>query len=450
VSVGVRPPMPAAVWSGGGFNSRQLAPACAARYLASAARVGRARSGGWWGGLAIGFGAAGALVGGAVATGVITIPRLGSFTAATPPLTSGSKCTEDDLVQSVLASRAVALTPNTEVVERLGVVAAVADYLATPLDESGVYMVVEGPRGCGKTTAVERAASGRDGVINVTLPTVSGSSVFGAIAARLGGKLAAETTQDEYELAKLFRKAAAARLPTSPAWAPVVIVEMERGASDADVSAAARSLKRLCVDCRAAHVVIVLSEANAAFALPADPFRQRFLWVDDFTEAEAHAYWDARGFLVADRTPATAGADKCQARRAEVLREVGTRLAMLKAAAAAGSDSGLDAFLLHCRNKADKDLEGLLNHRPVAPEVACTDGVAFDRLVRELLKAGDGGVPRATTVGYLASPERIGRVTREHKAVLYHMTTDTYRFYSTAHRRAAERYYAQAQKSWWW
>ena len=54
------------------------------------------------------------------------------------------------------------------------------------------------------------------------------------------------------------------------------------------VSTAAHALKRVCSDRRGANVVLVLGDDTDVFALPPDPARQDIIWVDDFTEAEAH------------------------------------------------------------------------------------------------------------------------------------------------------------------
>jgi hypothetical protein len=51
-------------------------------------------------------------------------------------------------------------------------------------------------------------------------------------------------------------------------------------------------LKELCVDHRAIGAVVILSDANAALSLPHDPQRRQLVWVGEFTQAEADAYFD--------------------------------------------------------------------------------------------------------------------------------------------------------------
>ena len=65
--------------------------------------------------------------------------------------------------------------------------------------------------------------------------------------------------------------------------------------------------------------MIVLSDANAAFALPPDESRQEIVWVDDFTKSEAHQYLNNSQFLMGK-----------QSKREEVFEKIGRRPGMLK------------------------------------------------------------------------------------------------------------------------
>ena len=68
-------------------------------------------------------------------------------------------------------------------------------------------------------------------------------------------------------------------------------------------------------------VVIVLSDADAAFAMPEDFARQKHIWVNDFNEDDAHIYLDKLGAPQA---------------RNELFYEAGTRPMHLLAAAEGG------------------------------------------------------------------------------------------------------------------
>ena len=65
--------------------------------------------------------------------------------------------------------------------------------------------------------------------------------------------------------------------------------------------------------------MIVLSDANAAFALPPDESRQEIVWVDDFTKSEAHQYLNNSLFLMKQRS-----------KRDEIFEMIGTRPVMLE------------------------------------------------------------------------------------------------------------------------
>jgi hypothetical protein len=52
----------------------------------------------------------------------------------------------------------------------------------------------------------------------------------------------------------------------------------------------------LCLDSKPCKGFLVLSDTLAAFAVPKNP-RAKFFWLDDFTESEAHRYFDVFNYL---------------------------------------------------------------------------------------------------------------------------------------------------------
>jgi hypothetical protein len=66
-------------------------------------------------------------------------------------------------------------------------------------------------------------------------------------------------------------------------------------------------------------VIVVLSDANAAFSLPPDEKRQKIIWVDDFSQVEAKEYLDNAKFLL-----------KKDEKRNQLFERIGTRAATLK------------------------------------------------------------------------------------------------------------------------
>jgi hypothetical protein len=75
----------------------------------------------------------------------------------------------------------------------------------------------------------------------------------------------------------------------------------------------------IAADAGAARVIIVLSGANAAFSLPPDENRQEYIWVDDFSNAEAHEFLNNAQFLL-----------KMEEKRNQVFEQIGTRAARLE------------------------------------------------------------------------------------------------------------------------
>ena len=65
-------------------------------------------------------------------------------------------------------------------------------------------------------------------------------------------------------------------------------------------------------------MILVLSDANAAFSLPQDEARQDVIWVDDFNKKEAGLFLDNAKFLMGDFK-----------KREEIFEKIGTRVALL-------------------------------------------------------------------------------------------------------------------------
>jgi hypothetical protein len=219
---------------------------------------------------------------------------------------------------------------------------------------------------------------------------------------------------------------------------PIIIAELTRAAkSDVFVSQVG-VLKELCADKRLVKVVIVLSDADAAYAMPKDFARQKKIWVDDFTQVDAHTYLDKLG---------------APKPRDELFYQVGTRPMQLLAAA----EDGFQEFIALAQGQADKKIRALIHLEGPTDK---SSGPAFKQLIIDLLEnTSDGrslqgfddsaenlGLPCSSTVEYLASPRVVAKLYKgnECHAVLYHRPSDTWRFHSTSHRRAAEREFPEA------
>ena len=345
---------------------------------------------------------------------------------------------------ALLANQIRCGTPPAELIERPTIVESVSHDLNSKFGGVG-YTVVIGPRGGGKSTAVQAAAKNRGGTLSVTV--TSDGSVYEVIAEAIRAaefeafgteSLRADgfTITTDAQLALVMRKAAELRTPHDPSWIPTLIIEVDQHATDGTVTNVGKMLKRLCVDHRAARVVLVLSDAIAGFALPNDPARQNIVWVEDLSEVEAHAYLDKRHFLLADPKNQK-DVEAKRARREELFATVGTRAAFLAKAVDDG-EGELAAYILDVQQKSMQELKSLLR----VTTIQTPDGAHksdFQQLVRDMLKRDDG-LPRSATRGYLpANPAFVTGVfqVKGQQAVMYHTPTSTYQFYLPAHRQAA-------------
>lgn len=316
------------------------------------------------------------------------------------------------------------------------------------------YMVVIGPRGGGKSTAVTQAVKGRKGTIGISVNEKT--NVYEVITEALyRSERTSNATENlrksnyvisnEMQLDDLLLKAIDMHEPHDPLWRPTFVVEIDRGARDGLVKDLARMFKRLSVDLRAAHVILVLSNEVAAFALPSDPTRQKKVWVEDFTLLEAESYLDMRGFLIPTQDKKKAAEDLANVeQRRKLFKLGGTKPSFLKMVCDMGEPL-LDQTLAEFLGDAEDEIRGLL-WKATAQQFASD----FARLTCELLKTTDDvGVPSSATGDYLAPPETVVEAFKTHLAMVYHLPSRAYRFFSPAHRHAAQRIHSCARRRRW-
>jgi len=310
---------------------------------------------------------------------------------------------------------------------------AIDAFVERNLKSSPGYMVVCGPRGCGKSTMVLDALRGRGGVIVKRFGNESDTkAMFQQLLSSFHTTTIKLTAEDDVK--SLFNDVQRKHYPANPAWRPVIVAEVDRGITDDVIVEVSKALKRLGCDLAAAHVFLVLSDANAAFALPDDPSRQKMLWIEDLTTAEANTLLDLRKFFVGNAEV-----------RQRLFDCVGTRVADLIAAVVEAEvannplkyDEGrLDTFIADRLRMAEDTVRRLMTLEGSTPK---SGGVAFTRLVRDILGTDRDGLPEVATREYLVAPDLAARVFKRYHAVMYHQPTSTYRFHSVAHRRAAEK-----------
>ena len=225
-----------------------------------------------------------------------------------------------------------------------------------------------------------------------------------------------------------------------------------RGISDNAIREVATAVKALAVDERAAHVILVLSDANAAFSLPDDPDRQELLWVEDLTEEEAHSLLDHYNFFLRHKLEngSFIDGDTNAQFRTKLFSSIGTRAATLVAAVTKSevtdsesersvvsySVAKVEEFITMRLNQARATVQRLSTLKSSNRE---TSGAAFSQLLLDLLIADESGVPEGVADKYLVSPSEAARIFKgDMHAVLYHFPTQSYKFHSVAHRLAAQ------------
>jgi len=349
------------------------------------------------------------------------------------------------------------------------------DAIRRALDTTVGYVIVEGPRGCGKTMGVIHALSDDDAG-NVLYVNMNNNEDACASIAKALDMLTQDRalnqdrrlTQDRLE--NVLRKTCCASSSSRSCAAsfrskPTIIAELNLVQRTDGYRDHIQTLKEFSADCGLANVVIVVNDADAPFAMPTkDRKRQKVVWVEDFSEAEAHGYLDKCGALPCDRTDA---ADLNLVLRNELFYEAGTRAMGLTAAAAEWALEGTLSRLIikGARQDGTKEVDALVN---VEGDNAKSNGTAFTRLIIDLLEnTSDGwslqgfdnakgtdnargtenlGLPREITSDYLVATGPASEVFQQngYHAVLYHGPSDSYRFHSTEHRRAAERKFPEA------
>ena len=379
-----------------------------------------------------------------LAAGLALLAQAVTFFKDPPPPTNPV----ERAAQALLASQIRCGTTPANVIDRPAVVERFSRFLNTDTHHlKKGYLVVTGPRGGGKSLAVQEAVKNRTGTLSVTITSDSNVyeiiadaiytaefEAFGTKSLRGFGFNIKTDAQLAQQVAQVMKKATELRTPHDPSWVPTIIVEVD--ATDEVVTTVARMLKRLCVDHSAAHVILVLSDIPTP-SLPNYHARQEIMWVEDFSEVEAHAYLDKFHFLLADPTNLK-DVEAKRARRQELYATVGSRAAYLEKAVCQGEDR-LAAYIEHMQRVCEQELHSLLD----VTAIRTTDGVLhksdFQQLVRDMLKR-DEGLPTNATRGYLpANPAfvtRVFRVKGQH-AVMYHEPTSTYQFHLPAHRQAA-------------
>lgn len=333
-----------------------------------------------------------------------------------------SALSRERIVELFSSSHAPALSDDAgkRFVERPAHTKQVTKYLADAGDD---YLVVMGPRGCGKSALINHALANVDRpVVQLQIGGASDLNASCKTCVRaLGGNADHIDTYNDF--VKLL-----AELPHTPVGKPVVLIDVNIATSSATVLKNISTFaKALTMDSEVAYCIIVLSDAGAVFGLANDPQRQRALWVDDLTRVEAHEFWNKRGFLLGE-------ASMC--RREVFFSRCGTRAALLTQAVNR-TDSELETVMAEYEMDAATSLKDLIT---VKGHTAEESGPAFGKLVKKMLESPKLGVPQEEADEFLVAPDLSTAVLKRYHALLFHIPTHSYQFYSVAHHLAAEKW----------
>jgi hypothetical protein len=148
---------------------------------------------------------------------------------------------------------------------------------------SDSFTIVAGPKGAGKSTAIEHVLKEKLGVVRLGVSQVDTEKSILSKLLFSGGNVEETGNLDIDVLAPGFWAAA----DQSGGRRITVVLEVERGtASDGVLYMVKATAKKLACF---ANVMVVLSEANAALMFGDDP-RHDFIWVEGMTNEEATHY----------------------------------------------------------------------------------------------------------------------------------------------------------------
>ena len=277
----------------------------------------------------------------------------------------------------------------------------------------GIYHVVFGAEGVGKSTTIIRVFEGKEGVIAVNVSQGdTAQSVFEKISRACGiPKLDDEISLKDFDLALSL---ASTKLGDGKRIA--IVLEVERGGDINDARGVLASVKQIAKLCaQSANVIIVLSEANAVLGF-CDDDRQEFLWFGGMEESEAYALFDL------------------------VMKERKIDNNELKTFFDAVGTHPLHLQLLARAIMRNETVENFTNG---VISKAFDDLAAFShKSILEKLKESPNGVKVHVFEGVeengvnLAQPKAVAAAMKNSRAIIYHRPSGEYRLFSKAHATA--------------
>ncbi|KAG8456922.1 hypothetical protein KFE25_010453 [Diacronema lutheri] len=322
----------------------------------------------------------------------------------------------------------------------------------------GMYMVVVGARGAGKSTLVEHVLSEMDGGVLI-VPLGEASSTTSDLdalivqAALKKYKLPTDSPHATSEPIKggylAERLEAVAKARGEPGWRPTIVLDMNLSGDGPLIRAACARLKVLAHDKALCHAILLLSSSFAVAELPRDPDRQQFVRVGALSDGEARAQLESNFKALLPEHVATAAAVAAVKERVLPLTTRPSRLSAVVEAVLGSKDeeefaARAEAWASGFEAAARKEVAASLN--PVLSIFIRDDEGDFkDRAcrTRDLMRALlDAGRPiELPSAGYNVPAELFASKIRESNAAKATFDVDlvanTVDFASSAHRKAA-------------
>jgi len=220
---------------------------------------------------------------------------------------------------SILASRVPPLVADKlgVYVPRLELENELKSFVRKLSTAGGMYMVVVGARGAGKSTLVEHVLSEMDGGVLI-VPLGEASSTTSDLdalivqAALKKYKLPTDSPHATSEPIKggylAERLEAVAKARGEPGWRPTIVLDMNLSGDGPLIRAACARLKVLAHDKALCHAILLLSSSFAVAELPRDPDRQQFVRVGALSDGEARAQLESNFKALLPEHVATAAA----------------------------------------------------------------------------------------------------------------------------------------------
>jgi len=271
---------------------------------------------------------------------------------------------------------------------------------------------VYGAKGAGKSLLVDQSTKGHSGILKEKVTSITTKDdIVKSLAKHCG--VANETTPDIDDFVTALAKGASASKMLT------VIFEVERGGTP-DQAIGIHAVKSLAKEfATVSNCIIILSEANAVLEFGRDPRREKFIFVDGFTEVEARDYLERQKLSITE------------SEITGVFARIGTSPAMLLDLNDCVQNEGysVERFVKKVLEEAHLELAAF----PLKP------------ILKALKEHPEGVSPKFfKNMKYegvdLSDPQAVGYAMKRSNAIVYRIENGKYQLLSKAHETALQTY----------